>query len=683
MSIIPRRLVKTFVFLKGLPLRFCAWFVRQRFVVGVASLIWFLYRTGLQPRRMAYPCQRAAVGNIAAVFGGGAILGLLTHRRVRALFRRRVIIAGVAIGLFGIAAFHGYEMIAESMEVRESAVIELHHLADEPSYPSAEMSGRVIYPSDQEALVAVQRNPAVTYGTTSPYDKESNPAYQLVWDTVAELGLGPADNPLRDLVSLGDTVIIKPNLEHGSCTQGPMVRPIIDMCLAAGAGRINVGDGSPYHTTPEKLSSMGYYAMVNTLRSRGHTEVYTVDFTPGNGWSWINLGDACAYTGSGYTRSDMVNGNSHRFNDKDSHGVSTRGEALGWNAISDYMLDADVVINVPKLKVHDIIMSTFAIKNWVGITMSTTTEGGDPADNFARVCHWAAGAHSRYEWGYGNDFLWRELANLHRATLYWKNGQLRDTPQRKYLVVTDGIKGVDNLQHGDQVQLGIVLASTDTIACSTVSHRMIGWDFRYIPLPTNAMAVPSHPWGTNDPARIRVVGDPIDAAFSSQFTSSNFTPYPEHGLMQLSDLAPPQIASVDGDLVGSRLDITVTTDADAAVVFLYYGDDGSGSPNIARMAKDQTTFTMRMLASSMDYRAVVQDRYFNWQSSDTRTVVFTQNPDVNDDGTVNILDMIFVRNNIKGDVMSSDAAAKSDINGDGLVNVLDMIEVRNNLTRGG
>ena len=180
MSIIFRHLVNAFVFLKDLPIRFCAWFVRQRFVVGIASLIWFLYRSGLQPRRMTYPCQQAAAGNIAALFGGTALLGLLTHRRFRALFRRRAIIAGIAIGLFGIAAFHGYEIIAESLAVQESTAIELHHLADEPSYPSAEMSGRVMYASDQEALVAVQRDPAVTYGTTAPYDKASNPTYQLV-----------------------------------------------------------------------------------------------------------------------------------------------------------------------------------------------------------------------------------------------------------------------------------------------------------------------------------------------------------------------------------------------------------------------------------------------------------------------------------------------------------------------
>ena len=136
---------------------------------------------------------------------------------------------------------------------------------------------------------------------------------------------------------------------------------------------------------------------------------------------------------------------------------------------------------------------------------------------------------------------------------------------------------------------------------------------------------------------------------------------------------------MEDNLVGSRLDITVTTDADAAVVFVYYGDDGSGSPNVARMAKDGTTFTMRMLASSMDYRVVAQDRYFNWQPSATTTVAFVANPDVNNSGSVNIVDLIFVRNKLNGDVMSDDGAAKADVNADGKVNIIDLIKVRNEL----
>ena len=134
--------------------------------------------------------------------------------------------------------------------------------------------------------------------------------------------------------------------------------------------------------------------------------------------------------------------------------------------------------------------------------------------------------------------------------------------------------------------------------------------------------------------------------------------------------------SVDHQCVGSRLEITATTDADAAAAFLYYGDAG-----IMRMAKNGSTFTVRMTAAPMDYSVVVQDRYFNWQRSNAATVAFVPSSDVNGDGKVNILDLIFVRNNMGRDPMSEDSAARSDANADGKVNILDLITVRNDLNK--
>ena len=52
--------------------------------------------------------------------------------------------------------------------------------------------------------------------------------------------------------------------------------------------------------------------------------------------------------------------------------------------------------------------------------------------------------------------------------------------------------------------------------------------------------------------------------------------------------------------------------------------------------------------------------------------------DVNLDCKVNILDLIFIRNRINGDVASGDNW-QADANGDGLINILDLIYVRNRL----
>jgi len=674
------------VFAREIPLRLTAWAVRQRFVVGLASLVWFLYRTGLQPRRMSYPCQQAAAANAAAIFGGSAIVGLLTHRRIRPLLSRRLLLTGLGLGVFSLAAFESYQLVAQSVADRPVCLIAQDYLADKDSYPAAELPERPMYPSACEAVVAVKRNTSADYGTVSPYDKATNPVYQLVWDTVAQLGFGPADNPLRDLVASGNTVLIKPNLESTPCVHAPFVRPIVDMCLAAGAARVNIGDGSPCGSTQSNLNAMGYTDMANTLRLRGKP-VYTVEFTSDAAWSWINLGASSAYTGTAYTAADLTHSAGSAtpgtatyryFHATDSHGVNPNGAVLNWNTISDYLLTADVVINVPKIRVHDALVSTFAIKNWVGVTLSCTYANLTNCDsNWCRICHWgsACPGSPNYLASFGNDFMWRDLANLHRTTLYWKDGQLRDTPQRKYLVVTDGVIGLDETQGGTHNRVGAVVASVDPIASDAVTHRLVRWNFRQLPNSNNAPSVPSHPWGTNDPARIRIVGDRLDATFNKQFTNNSYSGYPEFAAMLVSDVTPPQILSITENRLGSRLDINVETDSDAAVVFLTCG------AKTFRMARNETSFTLRMLASTMDYQAVTQDRYFNGAASSVRHIDYVPNPDVNGDTKCNILDLIVIRNNLNKEPMSDDQAAVCDVNADGKVNILDLSYVRNHLNQ--
>jgi hypothetical protein len=53
------------------------------FLVGIASLLWFLIRTGSKPSRAAYPCQRASLANASAWLGTLA-LPAVAHRARRA-----------------------------------------------------------------------------------------------------------------------------------------------------------------------------------------------------------------------------------------------------------------------------------------------------------------------------------------------------------------------------------------------------------------------------------------------------------------------------------------------------------------------------------------------------------------------------------------------------------------------
>ena len=48
------------------------------FVVGLASLLWLLFRTGTKPSRIVYPCQRAALANSSLILGASIPISLIT-----------------------------------------------------------------------------------------------------------------------------------------------------------------------------------------------------------------------------------------------------------------------------------------------------------------------------------------------------------------------------------------------------------------------------------------------------------------------------------------------------------------------------------------------------------------------------------------------------------------------------
>jgi hypothetical protein len=43
------------------------------YILGIASLVWLLVRSGRKPSRLAYPCQKAAMANTTLLFGGSVI----------------------------------------------------------------------------------------------------------------------------------------------------------------------------------------------------------------------------------------------------------------------------------------------------------------------------------------------------------------------------------------------------------------------------------------------------------------------------------------------------------------------------------------------------------------------------------------------------------------------------------
>lgn len=204
--------------------------------------------------------------------------------------------------------------------------------------------------------------------------------------------------------------------------------------------------------------------------------------------------------------------------------------------ISRTILKADVFINLPKMKTHKKVGVTLNLKNLVGINGNKNwlphhregvpANGGDQyADsglserlehlllgvfkkNFpklGRLRRFVGGAAKRVgkrafgdtdttrirsgNW-HGNDTTWRMVLDLNRALRYADaEGVLHETPQRRYFSFVDGIvAGEGNGPMGpDARQAGLVVAGSDPLSVDLACTRIMGLDWRRIPVLSKAM----------------------------------------------------------------------------------------------------------------------------------------------------------------------------------------------------
>lgn len=208
--------------------------------------------------------------------------------------------------------------------------------------------------------------------------------------------------------------------------------------------------------------------------------------------------------------------------------------------ISKTVLDADCVISIPKLKTHKKTGLTACLKNMVGINGNknwlphhregTPTEGGDefPANGSTRrverktvaafkrifpllgpIRPLLAGPAKRIgKWlfgdtnlgtvrsgnWYGNDTTWRMVHDLNRILMYADSqGMLHEAPARKVLNIVDGIVAGEGNGPLDPTPkpAGVVVAGMNAAAVDLTCARLMGFDYRRLPLVREAFG--SHP----------------------------------------------------------------------------------------------------------------------------------------------------------------------------------------------
>jgi uncharacterized protein (DUF362 family) len=207
--------------------------------------------------------------------------------------------------------------------------------------------------------------------------------------------------------------------------------------------------------------------------------------------------------------------------------------------VSRTVLEADVFINLPKLKTHKKAGITASLKNLVGIntyknflphnSIGTIKDGGDqfpvktskstiesflmPAihqkilgkPRLAKMFRplmslgkYMFGNNSQIIRGgswYGNDTLWRTILDLNKVLFYANpDGSMSEdnlSNVKKYITVVDGILAGegDGPKSPDCVNLGYLFCGTNPVATDAVCATFMGFDPLKIPAIANAFLV--------------------------------------------------------------------------------------------------------------------------------------------------------------------------------------------------
>lgn len=212
-------------------------------------------------------------------------------------------------------------------------------------------------------------------------------------------------------------------------------------------------------------------------------------------------------------------------------------------SVSRSVLEADVFINLPKLKTHKKAGITASLKNLVGIntyrnylphySLGTQKEGGDQfpgaetksrieskivsfikqqfliSTKFSRIISpfftlgkFFFGDNEKTIRGgswYGNDTIWRTILDINKILFYaGSDGKMREfqkTNAKKYITIVDGIiAGEGNgPKKPDPIPLNYIFCGTNPVSVDTVCARFMGFSPDKIPSIRNAYKIQKYP----------------------------------------------------------------------------------------------------------------------------------------------------------------------------------------------
>ena len=430
------------------------------------------------------------------------------------------------------------------------------------SYPDATyaFSPDQIYPEYPHAASTISLKP--------------NPVYAMVRELLACSGYDKEHygtkewNPLGDgIVAPGQTVLLKPNWVENknknfpgelSClvTNPAVVRAAIDYVVIAlkGTGRIVIADAPMQGCDLQDLFVKVGYDKLFDFYKQNNIEIIVLDLRKYSvGEKYKGVTGAIHYNDNeGSKEVDLGRRSLHAIYDenhaeyrvedyskKETEAYHSSGKHI-YN-VSATVLNADVIINLPKPKTHRLAGLTGAIKNFVGTTYDKAslphrregdkeTGAGDAYekrsiwkhwmsvfneirtvnaksgkytlakinDTFMKACYviGAMTSGDKYRIGswYGNDTIWRTAVDLNNIALHCdRDGIYHEKPIRKILSIGDMIiAGEKEGPVGPSAKpLGVLVLSDNNLLFDALICRIMGFSDEKLPMfnDSNALKV--------------------------------------------------------------------------------------------------------------------------------------------------------------------------------------------------
>lgn len=424
----------------------------------------------------------------------------------------------------------------------------------------------------------IHYNPCILYPQNSPYNPSvSYPEYlfdqdmlshekNLVYDSIRDILFNldfdrkryntPDWNPLGEIIRPGDNVLVKPNMVYHfhpkgytmDCliTHGSVMRAICDYVLIAleGKGRLTIGD-APIQSADFnqlvringikdiielykgkfldlKIELIDFRETIAIQNSRGHiTQIKrqkNIDF------EYVELGSESMFNGDSdekYVVADYPEKKMLKYHSENKHTY----------LIPARLLEANVIINLPKPKTHRYSGMTGAMKNFIGInsrkenlphySRGSIKENGDeyPVKNLLKrisadltdiiirmanvklyllslplyllrkilLLPFTKNEIFRGTW-HGNDTIWRTIVDVNRIVLYAdKVGKISETKQRIIFTIVDGI--IAGEEEGplepSPNSLGVLISGFNLYTIDRIIATLMGYNFKFFPMLTN------------------------------------------------------------------------------------------------------------------------------------------------------------------------------------------------------